>query len=155
MLSILSPLQQILTPSVVGEVIKDPDAIGHCTGVHLAQLVGVVHRGAVIGALYHLPTKVRPLVQPHLPCVSINLETKAAFQSMYKQSKNPQLLTEMNCLHKTNWYFNPLNYDIVVSTLASSLTFFTVRQDLTLSLKAIHCWLSAYSPGLRMYWKPL
>lgn len=43
MLPVLAPLQEVLVPPVVGEVVEHPGAIGHHTGVRLAQLVGVVH----------------------------------------------------------------------------------------------------------------
>lgn len=78
-LPILSPFQQILAPSVVGEVVKHPDAIGHSAGIHLAQLVGVIHRGTIIRTFHHLSTEVRPLIQPQLPRVSIDLCTKQQF----------------------------------------------------------------------------
>lgn len=73
MLPILSPLEQILAPLVVGEVVKDPNPISHRTRVHLAQLVGVIDRGTIIRTFHHLSTEVWPLIQPQLPCVSINL----------------------------------------------------------------------------------
>lgn len=79
MLPVLSPLQQILAPSVVGKVIKGPDAVCHRAGMHLPQLVGLVHRRAIRGTVHHLSAKVRPLVQPQLPRISVYLWTKPHF----------------------------------------------------------------------------
>lgn len=77
MLPVLAPLQEVLVPTVVGEVVEYPGTICHHTGVGLAHLVGIINRWAVIRALHHLPTKVRPLVQPQLPRTTVDLQTQA------------------------------------------------------------------------------
>lgn len=73
-LPVLSALQEVLVSPVAGEVVEDPGAIGHCAGVSLAQLVGVRHRWAVIGALHHLPAEVRLLVELQFPSTAVNLK---------------------------------------------------------------------------------
>lgn len=119
MLAVLPPFQQILAPSVVGEVIENPDAVCHCAGIHLAQLVGVVHRRAIVRTFHHLSTKVWPLVQPQLPGVPVDLEKRKQHFSLSHE-----------CSNKTNpiffflaMYFNvlssyilycPARFDIVV-----------------------------------------
>lgn len=75
-LPVLAPLQEVLVPPVAGEVVEHPGTIGHHAGVRLAQLVGFVHRRAVVRALHHLPSEVGPLVQPQLPRAAIDLKTR-------------------------------------------------------------------------------
>lgn len=73
MLPVLASLQEVLLPPVVGQVVEHPGTVGHHAGVGLTELEGVVHRGAVVGALHHLAAEVGPLVQPHLPGTAIDL----------------------------------------------------------------------------------
>lgn len=42
-LPVLAPLQEVLLPPVVGQVVEHPGAVGHHAGVGLAELEGVVH----------------------------------------------------------------------------------------------------------------
>lgn len=75
-LPVLASLQEVLLPPVVGQVVEHPGAVGHHTGVGLTELEGVVHGGAVVGALHHLAAEVRPLVQPHLPGAAVDLRAE-------------------------------------------------------------------------------
>lgn len=136
-LPVFSPLQEVLMPPVVGKVVQHPGAICHHTGVGLAHLVGIVRRGDVVRAVHHLPSEIWSLIEPQLPGTAVNLKTNIRGRVIARIILNST---------KTG-----VSWSLCIQTL----TFFTARQDLTLSLKAIHCWLSAYSPGLRMYWKPL
>lgn len=42
-LPVLAPLQEVLLPPVVGQVVEHPGAVGHHAGVGLAELEGVIH----------------------------------------------------------------------------------------------------------------
>lgn len=70
---VLAALQEVLASPVVRQLVEGPGAVGHHARVHLAELKGLVDRGAVLGPLHHLTAEVWPLVQPQLPHVAMHL----------------------------------------------------------------------------------
>lgn len=63
---VLSPLQQVLAPPVVGVLVEDPGAFEDLTGVHVAAVPALVENGHVVRHLHGLALEVRlfPNLQP-------------------------------------------------------------------------------------------
>lgn len=57
-------LQQVLPPSVVGQLVEDPGALEHVEGVDLGEVEAVLKSRAVLGELQHLASEVLTLIDP-------------------------------------------------------------------------------------------
>lgn len=62
---VLSGAQEILPSPVVGMLVEDPVALHDITGVDVTVMKALVHVGAVIHELHHVPHHVGPVVEPH------------------------------------------------------------------------------------------
>lgn len=59
---VLPSSQEVLSASVVGVLIEDPEAVHNITGVDVAVVETVRHTGAVIHELHHMTAEVGLLV---------------------------------------------------------------------------------------------
>lgn len=62
---------EVLPSSIVGMLVEGPVALHDVAGVDVSVMEALVHVGAVIHELHHVPHHLGPVVKPHLVGSSI------------------------------------------------------------------------------------